>query len=332
MPRPLTCTLLSVAVLIFVAGGCTPKTPPGTVMHSPEAAWNSFRRHYCARPDGPALKVKASLHYSQVKPRKRTNRTLMTMWGDFKGTMRMDVSASIGTLLAHIRENDEGLLVFYPADNQAYAHVDPVLGATRLGMPFPFSLSDLGHVLLGDFSGLVPKRYAGGSRTARGTGGFVYTFDDGLVTSVTLDVVGRPVLVEGRAAGGSGDAKTWRLEVNRYETPVGDEVPLGDRLTLALDNGEKGVLHIKSRELMLAAWPGEALALELPDDVDPIRLDAGDVDRETGEIPVIYEENNGQPAAKRLGYGHFSAWSEDLACGSEMADPDPAREVRDIQA
>lgn len=287
----LTCTLAAlVAVLILAVGGCTPKTPPGTVMNSPEAAWKSFRRHYCERPDGPAMKVKASLYYSQVKPRKRTNRTLMTMWGDFKGTMRMDVSASIGKLLAHIRENGDGLLVFYPADNQAYAHVNPVLGATRLGMPFPFSLSQLGHVLMGDFSGLVPKRYAEGSRTTRGADGFVYTIKSGLVTSVTLDVVGRPVLIEGRTAQGFGDATTWRLEVNRYEDPVGNEPPIGDKLTLALDNGEKGVLHIKSRELMLAAWPKDSLALTLPDDVEPIRLDNGYIERKTGELPVVYEE------------------------------------------
>lgn len=277
-------------LLVLAASGCAPKIPPGAVLHSPADAWRAFRAHYCVRPDAPAFRIRASLHYSRVTPRKRTNRTLTSLWGDFGGAMRMDVSASVGTLLAHIRESRDGLLVFYPSDNEAYTHVNPVLGATRLGMPFPFSLNVLASVLAGDFSALSARSYAAAEAVEGMEPGFAFTLDDARVTRVVLDVTGRPVRVEGRTTGPYADAKTWRLTIDRYEDPVGTAPPLPDKVTLALDNGEKGVLHIKSRELMLTPWPAESLALALPDGVEPIRLDNGYNRQSTGDIPVIYED------------------------------------------
>lgn len=292
MARPRLTSLppLLAGLLLLAVAGCAPRTVPGTALHTPGAAWKSFRANYCVPPAAPAVKIKASLYYSQVHPRKRTNRTLATLWGDFGGAMRMDVSASIGKLLAHIRENGDGLLVFYPADNEAYTHVNPVLGATRLGMPFPFSLKVLAAVLAGDFSDLATKAYAAAERIDGSHPGYAFDLDHGLVTRVTLDVAGRPVLVEGRTVKSYTEARTWRLEINRYQEPEGEKAPLPGRVTLALDNGEKGVLHIKSRELMLAAWPVGSLDLPLPDGVEPIRLDNGGNPEPTGDIPVVYED------------------------------------------
>ena len=287
--QPLVATA-TVTLLMVLAFGCVPKTPPGMVLQTPKAAWRAFQAYYCVPPKESGLRVRASLYYTQLKPRKRTNRTLMTMWGDFGGTMRLDVSASIGKMLAHIRENGDGLLVFYPGDEEAYTHVNPVLGATRLGMPFPFSLSELGDVLTGDFSGLAPKRYASAERLVSNGGGYRFVLDDGLVSSITLDELGRPVRVEGTTTKHDDGARQWWLEINRYEESEPGAVPLPDKITLALDNGEKGVLHIKSRELMLSPWPAGKLDLVLPEGVEPIRLDNGYTDMKTGEIPVVYED------------------------------------------
>ncbi|EGB15210.1 hypothetical protein DND132_2004 [Pseudodesulfovibrio mercurii] len=278
----------TLAVLILaVLSGCATRIPPGMELDTPKAAWTAFRQHYCARPEGDGLRVRASLYYSRTKPTKRTNRTLISLWGDFGGPMRLDVSASIGTLLAHIREDRSGLLVFYPEDNRAYAHKNPVLGATRLGMPFPFSLDTLAHALAGDFSGLAPRRYAEASVEG---GNYVYTFSRGQAERIVLDRLGRPVRLEGRTVRSVEDAGRWVFTLDRYEDAGPDQIALPDKLTLAMDNGERGVLHIKSREPMLAPWPAASLALELPGDVVPIRLDNGYADGQTGELPVIRED------------------------------------------
>lgn len=279
------CAVIVAALVLLTGFGCTPKRAPGMAFDSPDAAWKSFRRNYCRPASEPGMLVKASLYYTRVKPMKRTNRTLVSMWGNFNGPMRLDISAGIGKLLAHIRENGDGLLVFYPSEKRAYAHVNPVLGATRLGMPFPFSLSELAKVAVGDFSGLVPKRYEKAARTADG---FVYEIKDGQADTVTLDVTGRPIQIDGTTTG-ANDARRWSLVLDKFQDTV-KTVPLADRVTLSMDNGEKGVLRIKSRELKMTAWPDKATGLELPEEVIFRRLDNGYTNTENNEIPVVYED------------------------------------------
>jgi len=287
-PRLTPVLVASVAALMLVAlSGCATKRPSDAVQSTPEAAWQVFRQYYCTPPKAPGLLVKASLSYSRSKPIKRTNRTVISMWGDFSGPMRLDISAGIGKLLAHIREDEKGLLVFYPSDKKAYAHANSVLGATRLGMPFPFSLNELANVIVGDFSGLVPNKYA---ETSRKNSGFAYQFNDGLVSRVVLDETGRPILLEGRTTKAYETAQAWRLEINTYEEAVGKAAPLPGRLTLTLDNGEKGVLRIKARELKLVAWPAKSTGLKLPKDVKMIRLDNGFRPAGSGDIPVIHTD------------------------------------------
>lgn len=258
------------AVLLFSTFGCAPKQPAGPVPNGPRAAWELFRQNYCVPPDAPAVSIKASLHYTRVKPRKLTNYTRVSMWGDFGGPMRLDIQAGIGKLIAHIREDSDGLLVFYPTDNVAYAHVNPVLGATRLGMPFPFSLDKLAHVSMSDFSVLVSDNY---SEAIADGENFVYTLESGVASSITLDKLGRPIIIEGITTRSYGSGRAWQLDVDKYDEDV--VPPRPDRVTLTMDNGEKGALRIKTRELKVSQWPEKATELTLPDDVLFRRLDNG---------------------------------------------------------
>jgi hypothetical protein len=290
MTRPLRLTLLAaVLAALLLAPGCTPRRTAESGPATPEAAWKVFRRNYCVPRKEPGLLVKASLYYTRVKPTKRTNRTLVTLWGDFGGAMRLDIAAGMGKLLAHIREDDTGLLVFYPTEKKAYAHVNAVLGATRLGMPFPFSLNELARVTAGDFSGLIPKLPKEGART---NGGFSYLLDGGLVTVLELDGDGRPIILEGRTTKAYETAREWRLEINSYEDPAERAAPLPRRLTLALDNGEQGVLRIRSRALKMAPWPAKALEMALPPGVMFQRLDNGAKPAGETKIPVVYEDKS----------------------------------------
>ena len=269
--RILTATVAALSLLVVL--GCKAKPASELVMDSPEAAWESFRANYCVSPDQPSLLVKASFQYSRTKPIKRTNRTLVSLWGDFDGPMRLDIKAGMGKLLAHIREDQSGLLVFYPMEKRAYAHSNPVLGATRLGMPFPFSLGELARVSVGDFSGLVPKTFEKAERTVKG---YVYTLNDGLASTATLDTTGRPLLLKGQTQGEQGTKSNWGLEINSYgDEDAANPFPMPGRVTLTTDHGEKGVLRIKARELKVQAWSEESTGLELPDNIVYHRLDSG---------------------------------------------------------
>lgn len=259
--------MAALAVLLAIAVfGCARKPVSSPMADGPTGAWSLFRQQYCVPSEQPGMLVKASLYYSRTKPTRRTNRTLMAMWGDFGGPMRLDISAGIGKLLAHISENGDGLLVFYPTDKVAYSHANPVLGAARLGMPFPFSLEELGRVSMGDFSGLVPTTFA---KATIDDANFTYLLQDGLAASVTLAPTGRPIIIEGFTTSSYGEKRAWQLKLDKYDDSA---IPIPNMLTLSV-NGEKGVLRIKSRELKGSPWPDEAMKLELPEDIMYRRLD-----------------------------------------------------------
>jgi len=303
--------LFAAVALLVVAGvtlGCAPRTARLAEQPDPAAAWAVMRRDSCAPPARPAMLAKGSLYYTRVVPARRTNRTQFSMWGDFDGPMRLDVSAGIGTSLAHIREDGDGLTIFHPEQKTAYTHADPVLGATRLGMPFPFSLALLARVCAGDFAGLMPENY---EQAEPGNGGFTYAVTHRLprsggeagtteVSRIGLDRTGRPVLIEGTVAASATDAgrmahgtqepvrRSWRLEINTYERD-GSRPPLPGRLTLAMDDGESGILRITAREFKVAPWPARATGLELPEDTRVYRLDGAAAPQDEG-MPAIRED------------------------------------------
>jgi len=256
-------TARTIAVLLLaLAFGCAPKQPEAPLFDSSGPAWEAFRQSYCATPQEPGMMIKASLYYTREVPDKRSDRTRVSIWGDFDGPVRLDVSAAFGKIVAMIREDADGLLVFYPTESKAYAHADPVLGATRLGIPFPFSLEELSRVIMGDFSGIVPADYV----EAKPEGGqFTYSLKGGIASSVTLDGNGRPIIIEGEALSRYVGARKWRLVLDNF---TDDTTPLPDVLTLTMDNGEQGVLRIKSRELKMERWPEKSTGLKLPTDTE----------------------------------------------------------------
>ncbi|WP_147819325.1 hypothetical protein [Salidesulfovibrio onnuriiensis] len=266
----LSALLLGASLLVLVSG-CTPRKAFRPGMDTPPSAWSVFRESYCAPLPAQSVSVTASLFYTRVLDTgiKRSNRTTLNLWGDFARPLRLDVAAGIGHALAHIREDSGGLTAFYPDQKAAYTHVNPVLGATRMGMPFPFSLQDLARVLAGSFSSLVPERYDSGERTAQG---YEFRFDRGPVSLLVLDGWARPVRLEGATRIYNGDMRGWSIEFDRYPDEA-KGVPQPGVLNLSIDNGETGVLRVKSRSFRNGDWPGQALDLSLPEGTDLFRLD-----------------------------------------------------------
>lgn len=268
LPRILTAPVLPVALcLLAIAFGCAPKQVAPPLTGSPDEVWQAFRQQYCNPVTAPGLKLKASLRYTREKPEKRSDRTVLSIWGDFGGPMRLDVSATFGKIVTMIREDSEGLLVFYPTEEKAYAHSNPVLGATSLGIPFPFSLNELAHVSMGDYSGLAAESY---SEVKQNGNAYVFTLKNALATSITLDGMGRPIIIEGRGATAYDSTRQWRLSMDKFGN---EPAPQPAKLILSLDNGEQGVLRIKSRELKKERWPVKSTDLTLPDDTEFFWLD-----------------------------------------------------------
>lgn len=274
MRRSLTLLCAALLTALLTQAGCTPKPilDPGA---DPAAwAWQEFRSRHLGVTPPPALLLRGSFTYTSPKPRSKTNRTVMYFFGDLNGPLRLDVQSGVGTSLAFIRESGEGLLAFYPDRRTAYKHWDPVIGAQRLGLPFPFSLADLARLVCGDFGPLVSAVHDS-VRPVNSTG-FEYRFKKGRVTSLVLDYMGNPVSMTGpltrppREDGTKREGETWTISFNGYSA----EAPgLCSMLTVDLPEEENGVLRIKSRELKLESWPAESLNLALPDGTEVRRLD-----------------------------------------------------------
>mgnify|MGYP000259453761 CR=1 FL=1 len=260
--------LILAAGLLALAAGCAPKKAFKPGLDTPREAWTEFRENYCAPLPSSGISITASLFYTRVKP-KRSNRTVINLWGDFDHPLRLDIAAGIGRKLAHIREDDGGLTVFYPDQRAAYTDPNPVLGATRLGMPFPFSLRDLAHMLGGSFASLAPDDFDSGERTESG---YVFRFNKGPVSLLALDGWARPMRLEGKTRIYNGDLRGWSIDFDRYYPDDGKGVPQPGMLRLGIDNGEQGVLRVKNRDFRNGDWPDQALGLSLPDGTDIFRL------------------------------------------------------------
>ncbi|WP_415719229.1 hypothetical protein [Maridesulfovibrio sp.] len=245
--------LLSVIVAL---GGCA--AHKNGFLH-PENTYSSFRSSY-SNCNATGLRAKASLYYTS---KGSGHRTTMSLWGELKSPLRLDVRAGIGPYIAHIREDQNGLTAFYPDQETAYTHSSPVRAVQILGLPFPFSLKDLAGLISGCYPNLIPKSY---DTAVSENGNLRFTFKYGPVSAITLTGQGIPVEIAGR-----GEVP-WRMELSSYEDDGSGKL-LPERIAVYTESGDKALLRIKSRNFTAKPWEAKALELKFPEGTEHIRLD-----------------------------------------------------------
>jgi hypothetical protein len=298
------------ALLALAVSACAPKVVLPR-FDGAEANHAAFQERFVT-PEVAAsgVEVRASLLYSTPS---RTNRTDVQIFGDYGRPLRLDVRAGFGTMVALMREDAAGLLAYYPDRKAAYAHLDPVIGAQLLGMPFPFSMRDLALVLSGHFGTLVPGT-APVAVVAMPGGGYAYAFATGAVRLLVVDAHGRPERMEGelsqhfktqaeREGAAVSGPRTWVLGFSGYPEDEGDPDGPARVLTLTLPKGESAVLRVKALAERAQPWPLKALGLVPPTDTRFMALDrvsappAGITDVITGGG----ESEHAQPQGKAHG-------------------------------
>lgn len=263
-------TVLALLLPILLAGCATRGNVPSEI-DPPRELWKEFRATYAQKPHEPAMAASGILYYSRTKPIRRSNRTRVRLWGDFGAAQRMDVAAGIGKILAHIREDADGLMILYPSEKVAYVHSDPVQGAAALGLAVPFSVNDLMLAVSGSFAGLVPESYSSGKKD---NGGCSYEFAEQAVSALTLDHMARPVFLKGSTRMADGTDMGWTASFEDWKADAeGNETP--ETITFVLESGEKGILKIRSLERKKNAWPEQSLSLDLPEEVRVYDLQPG---------------------------------------------------------
>jgi len=300
---------LGLAALLILAA-CAPRLDIPRY-DLPREDMEAFRARFVTpEPEGHGLAVRASLLYSTPS---RSNRTDVQLFGEYARPLRLDVRAGLGTMLALMREDNAGLLAYYPDKSRAYAHSDPVIGAQLLGLPFPFALRDLALVLSGHFGTLIPDT-PDNIRAIPG-GGFAFTYKQGPVRLLVLDQYGRPERMEGllsqhfraqveRDGQPVSGPREWSIVFSGYPEEDGDPIGPAKTLTLTLPKGDSAVFRVRSLQPRQEPWQTKSLALVLPAGASFMSLEqkaapAAAVDVITGGGNNDERENdNGKPGPR----------------------------------
>jgi len=256
--RPLG-VLAALLFALALAAGCAKHAVPPP---APAAElWQAFEARRAEAARGLAgLKATASLHYSDPQ---RKNRVTLSLWGDPRLPLRLDLSAGFGSTFAMIREARGGWSGYLPERRTLYTSDSAQHGQAALGLDLPFSLKELAGVAAGTYAGLAPKDFETAEPAA--DGGWTYTFSGASVTSMTLDEAGRPVVFAGRSSGGD-----WTMALSQH----GEDAPAAPGKIAIQSGGEaSAVLRVKTLERQADPWPAAALALTPPPGTAVTRLD-----------------------------------------------------------
>jgi hypothetical protein len=239
----------------LLASACARPAPP-LPADGPEQAWARFAAARL-QPAAEPFTADASLYHTRET---KTHRFRVDFYGNPATTLRLDLAAGIGTLLASVREDASGLLVYYPSDNKAYVSDYRRSALASLGVAAPFSLYELALALAGDLSPMVGVPASAEELEE----GFAYEMQGGYFSRLVLDPAGRPERFEQPAQGVT-------LTFDGLNDPAEGSWFTTMRMDLA--GGER--LRLRLKEFVpRGPWPPGALDLELPEDASLFRLDA----------------------------------------------------------
>lgn len=245
--------VLLLGLMSALVAGCAVRQPTPRLDATSAETWARFqetRQASDALPD--AFSLSASLYYSAEG---RTNRTILDIWGNRAYPLRLNIRAGIGATLAHMREDEDGLMVFYPSELKAFFHPDSRAAMPTLGLDLPFNLHDLSTLLIGQGSRLVPAEYV----SARLEGQeYVFAMPSGsAIAEVRL-------LPDGSLSGLAGRGKRpWRIDIEGYRRiPEGVSCP--ERLAMSVPSRQDATLRLRALSFRREPWNPKALELALP--------------------------------------------------------------------
>lgn len=286
--RPLIFWLLGAALFALLSACAPTRQPQGTLVPPADAvaAWNAYDVYASDREaeNGP-YRINASLRFGEKGD---TRRVVVLMWSNGErpqapragtggprgedpsvyGPIRLDVTAGFSTLVARLREGEDGFVAFSPRENKAMVYKGGGRVRLNIGTPVPFGLRD--------FSGLLRGRFHEVFGPAQGTdpvftakGNLVYTLSGGdRPGTLELRPDGLPVRWEEN--GGTG----WSMSID-YEAEDGEVILRPHKISLVHPEGRSAILLVKSREKPARGFTADQLALTLPPGVEVEAVRAG---------------------------------------------------------
>ncbi len=242
------CLILGALTLGGCAGPTSMPTPKAPVEMSAQTLWQMFRQQSTQRTI-QAFSLDAVIHYAKQGS---GHRLVVDFYGNIKSALRMDLKASVGTVISLWREDGLGVTVVIPEKQEVRRFSNATQAAAAVGMDLPFSLRQLAAILLGQFDEFLPNTAPGAVQTEQG---FSYSLPDtSPFSSITLDFTGKAVHLTGHGA------TTWSAELTPWtsDTPG----PAYEKIVVETSDKAKIVLRVRSFSVHQALMP--ETDLELP--------------------------------------------------------------------
>ena len=228
---------------------------PSTVPPADSAdRWQAFVARSGAVKEAPYL-LNASLRFGTEGD---TRRVTALLWGNDSRSLRMDVMAGIGAVVAKIWESGDEFLVYSPTENRAFFHQGSNKPLLRVGVPVPFALDELAALLNGRLVTVFGDRYSDSQALANGHVGF--TLSSAVGGLLEIDAQGQAVAWQENGSRG------WSMAI------AYDEAGLPRRVSLRHPDGQTAVLLVKERQAP-APFNNEQLSLLLPDSTPVLPLE-----------------------------------------------------------
>ncbi len=254
------CRVLVLCLLPLVAACARLDSTPKQDFVSANAVLGQYETHAgMASARRAPITVRMSLRAgTETAEGTDSRRVTALLWsnGNPNDPIRLDVSAGVGAIVAHAREDDEGLILFLPCDGKAFVcDGESTTRALRaIGVPLPLDLSGLSALIQGRFSELlVPAPERGLALTDDGGAEVALSSEANLPGgSLVLSPSGLPLLWQNAENG-------WKIEF-----AYGDGATLPKRLSARNSEGRFATVIIKTRETPPAPFSERQLELTVP--------------------------------------------------------------------
>lgn len=246
---------LLMAFLLLAACAKQP-TLPAVDSGEATAVWERF----VSLPESTApYRLNMSLRYG---PENDTRRVTALMWGNGTGSaggtgsVRLDVSAGMGALVARLAENGPDFVAVSPRENRAWVHksTDPYDTSPRVlinfGLPLPLGLTHMSDLLQGNFQRVFGSEQ--GRNPVRTASGIQYTLTGRFAGQLLLSPDGLPLRWT--------DSKAWTMDL-AYDAAAPTQP---DKITLLHADGQQAIVLVKTREVPNTSYTERQLSLEVP--------------------------------------------------------------------
>lgn len=242
--------LLAAALLLVCACARQPALPDV----SPEQADQTWAQFMARTAPIEPYRINISLRYGREDA---TQRVTALLWSNGSGPVRLDVMAGMGPLVARIREDGPNFVALSPRENKAWVHqsTDPYSVTPRvlinLGVPLPFALTHVSHLLRGNFVEVFGVERQGAAVQVKD--GIRYRLAGYPGGTLELSPEGVPL----RWADTAG---AWVMELGYADA----DPTVPQKLTLTHADGNAAIVLVKNREKPAAPYTEKQLALEVP--------------------------------------------------------------------